>query len=94
MDATDAQVRKYAEMANASQFIESNYEDLTESEKVAEMRGNLGKVCEKKLSEGKINTDVFFKSDNLTILKLMKEVLEFADRKFLTWLENNIDFFS
>ena len=37
LDATDAQIRKYAEMANALQFIESNYEDLTEDEKVAEM---------------------------------------------------------
>jgi len=32
MNATDAEVRKYAEMANALQFIESNYEDLTVEE--------------------------------------------------------------
>lgn len=29
MDASDAEVRHYAEMANALQFIESNYEELT-----------------------------------------------------------------
>jgi ABC-type multidrug transport system fused ATPase/permease subunit len=28
-DATDAEVRQVAEMSNAIQFIESNFEDLT-----------------------------------------------------------------
>jgi len=32
LDASDAEVRKYAEMANALQFIESNFEELTEAE--------------------------------------------------------------
>lgn len=34
MDASDAQIRKYAEMANALQFIESNIEDLSDEEKL------------------------------------------------------------
>lgn len=32
LNATDPEIRTYAEMANALQFIESNFEDLTENE--------------------------------------------------------------
>jgi len=31
---------------------------------------------------------------NLILLKLLKETIEFADQKFLKWLETNIKFFS
>lgn len=34
-DATDEEVRKVCEQANALQFIESNYEELTKEERLA-----------------------------------------------------------
>lgn len=48
MQANDAQVRQYAEMANALQFIESNYEELTEEEQIEKMQDSLKEALEKK----------------------------------------------
>lgn len=99
MDATDGQVRQYAEMANALQFIESNYEDLTETEQLEKMRENLREVCRKRQSEKKMKPVVsedlekLTKITDLIVLKLVKETVENADSKFQQWLEENIELF-
>ena len=86
-------------MANALQFIESNYEELTEAEQVENMRESLREVCRKRQSEKNMNPNVtenlerLTKISDLVVLKLMKETVENADQKFQQWLEQNIDLF-
>lgn len=43
--ASDAQVRQYAEMANALQFIESDLEELTEQQQLLKVRQRLKDAC-------------------------------------------------
>lgn len=99
MSATDAQVRQYAEMANALQFIESNYEELTEQEQIEKMRESLREVCRKRQTEKNMKANVtesleqLAKISDLVILKLVKETVENADAKFQQWLEENIEMF-
>ena len=44
-EASDAKVRQYAEMANALEFIESDYEELNEYKRIDKMRQWLRDVC-------------------------------------------------
>lgn len=44
-NASDSKVKQYAELANALEFIESDYEQLTDLQKVDKMRQWLREVC-------------------------------------------------
>lgn len=86
-NATDAQVRKYAEMANALQFIESNFEELTEAQQIENMQESFKEICKKKQEVNNLNPDVAKKlmelgestKSDLVVLKLIKETVENAD---------------
>lgn len=83
-------------MANALQFIESNYEDLSEAEQIEKMRESLKEVCVKK-AVGPAVSDTLEKTTqnaDLVVLKLIKETVENSDEKFKKWLQDNIEMFS
>lgn len=98
-EASDAKVRQYAEMANALEFIESNYEELNEYKRIDKMRAWLRDVSAVR------QKDKYFKKataervsklsmiSDLTVLKILKETIENMDEKFQDWLEENTEFF-
>lgn len=66
MDASDAQVRKYAEQANALQFIERNIEDLTDEEKIDKMKEILKDALSKKQADNSLNKPTVDRLGELT----------------------------
>jgi ABC-type oligopeptide transport system ATPase subunit len=91
LDASDAKVHQVAEMANALQFIESNFEELTEAEQLDVTRkGVRDQAAALKIPE----LEVISKLSDLSALLISKNALEFGDPKFKELLRCNPDLFN
>ena len=77
--SSDAKIRQVAEMANALQFIESNFEELTPEEQLDEVRKDIRKFV-KQLNIPTLNE--LSKLADLPALTVAKFVLENGDKKF------------
>lgn len=89
--SSDAKIRQVAEMANALQFIESNFEELTPEEQLDEVRKDIRKLVDdikapalKELS----------KLADLQALTVAKFALENRDKKFEAVLKANPELFN
>ena len=91
-DASDSKVYQIAEAANALQFIESNFEELTPEDQLDEVRKDIRKYASIKLKQP-VMTEELSKMSDLTALTVVKNALENGDEKFDNLLEENPWFF-
>lgn len=89
-DASDLEVRKACELANATSFIESNFEELNKEERVKKSKEQL-EECVKKQSSC-FEKLLEFK-DNETLCPLLVELLQKVDKKALTLISDQMDNF-
>mmetsp|Transcript_18841 Transcript_18841/g.32183 ORF Transcript_18841/g.32183 Transcript_18841/m.32183 type:complete len:562 (-) Transcript_18841:652-2337(-) len=90
LDSSDAKVRQMAEMANALQFIESNFEELTQAEQLDIVRKEIrDKAQSLRLSQ----LLELSRLADLQALMIVKSTLENSDDKFQRRLAKDQGFF-
>ena len=90
LGCSDAKVRQVAEMANALQFIESNFEELKEHEQLEVVRREINQQSTK-LSIPELTE--LSKLADLKALMITKFAIENGDVKFFKFLKDNSQFF-
>ena len=91
LDAPDSKVHQMAEAANALQFIQSNYEEMTPEEQLDEVRKDIREYATIKHKIPELNK--LSKLADLDALSVVKFTLENGDTKFIEWLRDNEEFF-
>lgn len=95
-EATDAEVRHACELANATSFIESNFEELDKAERATKTAEQLSEKINALIGQYKAFSDLqsFATEKQPEKTKLVLEILEKSDAEVLTFIQNNMAAFT